>query len=119
MRLLIGDRLPRPANLIVITARGYFGDAEADYTYDLGLPEHGSNWDLAAKAFATLNYVKNSRPDDRRVLDQWIEDNDAQVPESEPLDLIDDYDRVVRIEKLQAIYYNADGHAHKLTLKLH
>ena len=118
MRLLIGDRLPRPKNLIVITARGFF-DADADYTYDLALPANEANWDLAAKVFATLNYVKNLRPEDHRLLDQWVEDNDAQVPEDRTLDLIDDYDQVARVEKLQAIYYNVDGHAHKLTLKLH
>lgn len=119
MRLLIGDRLQRPKNLIVITARGYFGDADADYAFDLGLPANDDNWDVAAKAFATLNYVKNSSPDDRRVLDQWVEDNNAQVPEDQALDLTDDYDQVARVEKLQAIFYNADGHAHKLNLKLH
>jgi len=119
MKLIIGDRLPRPQNLIVITARGYFGDADADYIYDLGLPAHEANWDLAAKAFATLNYVKNTRTEDRRVLEQWIEDNEAHVAEGETLGLTDDYDQVARIEKLQAIYYNVEGHAHKLKLKLH
>ena len=119
MRLLIGDRIQRPTNLIVVTARGYFGDADADYTYDLALPANEDNWDLAAKVFAALNYVKNTRTDDCRVFEQWIEDNNAQVPEDQALDLTDDYDQVACIEKLHAIFYDVDGHAHKLNLKLH
>lgn len=119
MRLLIGDRIQRPTNLIVITARGYFGDGDADYTYDLALPANNDNWDVAAKIFATLNYTKNSSPDDRRVLDQWVEDNNAQVPEDQAVNLTDEHDQVACIEKLHAIFYDVDGHAHKLTLKLH